>query len=620
MLANTKLMTVRLLVVLFVACGFAIEQSTTVQSALGQTAPAPKPDPEAKIGAGGQLIIGGFDPSSRADAEKSAKGFEAAIGSMKSIGVTSHEVYVRWNLCEVEPGKWDWSVYDPYVKIYKEHGMKWVPFLICGSPYSLPDWYYKKPGSQGYVCLEHGEASDVQSLWNPAMREHVAAFIKAFCEHYKDSGTIESILLGVTGNYGEAIYPVTGNDWTADVHGKYHTHPGFWAGDPFAVKSFRAWVKAKYQTDEKLKAAWGENAPPIDQVTPVLKKNLKTNERSWIDFLDWYSGSMTDYARFWLAETRKNFPTGDIYLCTGGHAPPPHGSDFAEQCKAAAQVHGGVRITNEASEYPLNFSLTRWVASAGEQYGAYYSFEPAGPVDPAGVVARVYNAAASGARGLHYYYPNLFDKPESKANFIRTESEFRQRKPIVEIAMYYPSASIKLLGQDFLGHVRDLRDRFDFNYLSDGQIRDGGLAKVKALIIVGAKVFDEPVLQAIEQWVAKGGLVLIDDFPDGIRLVDGPAQHLNSTGAGRVLRPRQGSSESAAWQNFVTATLADAPELSPATRAMIKADGQDDGLFVTVLEGGDLLWFNSKPEPQKPHGAEQISVPAHSILLQPRLD
>jgi len=117
---------------------------------------------------------------------------------------------------------------------------KWVPFLICGSPYSLPDWYYKKPGAQGYVCLEHGEESDVQSLWNPAMREHVAGFIKAFCDHYRDSGIIESILLGVTGNYGEAIYPVTGNDWTADVHGAYHTHPGFWAGDRYAVASFRA--------------------------------------------------------------------------------------------------------------------------------------------------------------------------------------------------------------------------------------------------------------------------------------------------------------------------------------------------------------------------------------------
>jgi hypothetical protein len=82
-------------------------------------------------------------------------------------------------------------------------------------------------------------------------------FIKAFCDHYRDSGVIESILLGVTGNYGEAIYPVTGNDWTADVHGKYHTHPGFWAGDKFAVATFRESIKKKYGTDVTLKQAWG---------------------------------------------------------------------------------------------------------------------------------------------------------------------------------------------------------------------------------------------------------------------------------------------------------------------------------------------------------------------------
>src|SRR4051794_26939796 len=156
---------------------------------------------QVHIGPGGQLIVGGFDPNSADTAAQSAAALEAAMPNFKKLGITSHEVYVRWNLCEIAPGKWDWSVYDRYVDIYKKHHLKWVPFLICGSPYSLPDWYYKKPGYQGYVCLEHHEESDVQSLWNPEMRRHVAEFIKAFCDHYRDTGTIEAMLLGVTGNY-----------------------------------------------------------------------------------------------------------------------------------------------------------------------------------------------------------------------------------------------------------------------------------------------------------------------------------------------------------------------------------------------------------------------------------
>src|SRR5437764_67869 len=106
--------------------------------------------PKVQIGPGGQLIVGGFDPNSFETAAQSAKGFEAAAPKLKMLGVTSHEVYVRWNLCEVEPGKWDWSVYNRYVEIYRKNNLKWVPFLICGSPYSLPDWYYKKQGYQGY--------------------------------------------------------------------------------------------------------------------------------------------------------------------------------------------------------------------------------------------------------------------------------------------------------------------------------------------------------------------------------------------------------------------------------------------------------------------------------------
>src|SRR5690349_6947715 len=89
---------------------------------------------KVKIGPGGELIVGGFDPSSFEDAAKHVADLEANIPKFKQLGVTSHEVYVRWNLCEVEPGKWDWSVYDRYVEVYKKNNLKWVPFLICGSP------------------------------------------------------------------------------------------------------------------------------------------------------------------------------------------------------------------------------------------------------------------------------------------------------------------------------------------------------------------------------------------------------------------------------------------------------------------------------------------------------
>lgn len=575
--------------------------------------------PLVKIGKGGELIIGGFDPARRGDERGMVRQLASVAPMLKAIGVTSHEGYVRWNLCELEPGKYDWSVYDAFVKVYKQFGLKWVPFLIIGSPYSLPDWYYKKPGSQGYVCLEHGQESDVQSLWNPELRRHVARFIKAFCERYRDENVIESILLGVTGNYGEAIYIASGNDWTADIHGPYHTHAGFWAGDPYAVESFRVWLIKKYGGRARLRDAWGEAAPPINEVRPFLRQDAP-NERAWLDFCDWYIGSMTEYARFWAQETRKHF-SGPINLCTGGHAPPEHGANFGDQCKLMAEIGGGVRITNEGSDYRANFSLTRWVASAGRQYGAYFSFEPAGAVDPKGVIARIYNATASAARGLHYYYPNLFEQEEAQQNFIRFGDLFQQRQPIVEIAVYYPQTHIKLRGNDFLRFVQPLRDRFDFDFMSDEQILDVGLKRTKALILLHGNISEERVWREIAEWVRQGGLLFYVEGMGRLRTVEGNESiHRNliegasDRGKGRVIS-FSGRGDSREYRAFLARELSQAQELSPASREMVRADGEEDDLFVTLCAPNTLLWLNySAKTVQKPG----IVLAPYSIQEQKR--
>lgn len=567
------------------------------------------------IGAGGQLIVGGFDPARLEDAAGSARALENAVPILRQMGVTSHEVYVRWNLCELSEGKYDWSVYDRYVAVYKKYGLKWVPFLIVGSPYSLPDWYYKKAGYQGYVCLEHGQESDVQSLWNPTLRKHVSRFINAFCERYRGSGVIESILLGITGNYGEAIYPVTGNDWTADIHGAYHTHPGFWAGDKYAQESFRLFLIRKYGGTTPLRDAWGKTVSSFEEIKPFMKE-AASNERSWLDMCDWYINSMTDWSRFWISETRKSFP-GDIYLCTGGDAPIRHGSDFGEQCKVAAEFGAGVRITNESSDEASNASLTRWVASAGLQYGAYFSFEPASGVNADGVVNRVYNATASGARGLHYYNDNLFSTPEARKNFLRMGSMMKQHVPIHEIAVYYPETEVRLNELAPLTSISPFFERFDFSYMSDGQIRDGGLKSIKALYFVTGRVIERTVLQKIADWAAHGGLIIRAEGEGALRTVEGDESFndtiLHPTGkSGRVLM-FNGMANAPAYRDFVVDALKNAAELSIDTRAMISAAGAADGLFATLVKPRTLLWLNTT---DKDAIRGTVKIPAHSIVEQ----
>lgn len=566
------------------------------------------------VGDGKQLIFGGFDPTSMATAEANIKALAQRIPAFKAIGFTSHEVYVRWNLCEPEEGKYDWRIYDAYVNLYRKEHIKWVPFLIVGSAYSLPNWFYKKQGYQGYVCLEHNKECDVQSLWNPAMRTQVTEFIKAFCDHYRNSGVIESILLGITGNYGEAIYPASGNDWTADIHGPYHTHMGFWAGDPFAIKSFREWLTNKYKDDAHLQEAWKDTNVRLSTVQPMLQAEAP-DDRAWLDFMHWYVGSMTDWASFWLKTTRKYFPKGDIYLCTGGDSNPMLGSDFGEQSKVAAESGAGVRITNEGSDYRLNVAITRWVASACNQYGAYYSFEPAGGVDQNGVVARIYNATASGALGLHYYQDNIFNaNPQNLQNFIKYGHFFTDQTPLVQIAVYYPETDIMLHGLHNLMLYEPLFDRFNFDYMSDGQIRDGGLKHIKALILMNGSTAESDTWKRIADWRAQGGVILYPTSMGTLHTVEGKDMNdLVLKGSGGRVLTFNGDAGGSAYRDFIVNQLRAAPELSSETRTMLDADGVEDQVYCTLLSPNKLLWLNYSNQSVEKNG---IALPPRSIELQ----
>jgi hypothetical protein len=314
-----------------------------------------------------------------------------------------------------------------------------------------------------------------------------------------------------------------------------------------------------------------------------------------MDFLEWYKGSMNDWASFWMKTTRRHFLETDIYLCTGGDANPMHGSDFGDQCEIAASVNGGVRITNEGSSHVNNFSLTRWVASAGKLYGAYYGFEPAGGVNPEAVAARCYNATASGAKQVHYYFPNVFRSNEAEDNWLKSARFFEKRWPKVEVALFYPQTDIVLNGQNFLRYARRLRDFFDFDFLSEGMIRDGGLKQYKVLIFAGGHVADISVLRKIRDWcLYENGIVVASKTSHPMRTVEGDTriyeQILNTDRAILHEGAREG------YFIFIAETLSELTALSRDTRQIIAFDSKTQNLFWTLFHDGEILILNQNPE------------------------
>lgn len=455
-----------------------------------------------------------------------ANPLEAAL--YHALSVTSVESYVDW--AGVEPkrqGEWDWSQWDEQVRVLRDAHLKWVPFLIAGPAYATPRWFHDGPDSAYYQCLEHGTKSKVQTLFNPALRPHIDRFLSAFAARYRDSGIIESILLGITGIFGESIYPAGQSDggWTARLTGPYHNHLGWWAGDPLAAAAFRDAIRHQYPDIAALNNAWGTRHKSFADVTTFLPEKAPS-DRARYDMAEWYQQAMTEWSAFWVETTRKHFPDAEIYLCTGGAGDPVLGADFTAQAKAIAPHRAGIRITNEGSDYAHNFTLVREVASATTLYGTFAGFEPASSVNPGGIVARIFGATASGARQLHDYAPNVLN-PAAMRSLRANIGHLIPRKPHIDAALYASRESWAIdpsARPRFHEHARPFRDIVDHRIVTRLSVADGGLTNARSLVITECPVLEPAAARAIESWVHGGGILIAAtrrNEPIGSRLFDG---------------------------------------------------------------------------------------------------
>lgn len=545
----------------------------------------------------------------------------------RSLGVTSVESYVTWETCEREAeGKWDWSQWDKQVKILKDSGLKWVPFIILGPAYSTPNWF--RAGKEHFPCrcLEHGIDSKVESLWNPNLPKWIDRFIGEFAKRYRDTGVIESVLLGIQGDFGEAIYSVWGGGWTFNVPGEYHNHAGYWCDDPYALADYRKFLEARYKTVSALNKTWGAEFKSFAEADfPGRKEQLAEFERQlppekpemrrrWLDFIDWYRAAMTEWSDWWIETTKKHFPKTPIYLCTGGDAEPHHGSNFAEQCRVAAKHGQGVRITNEASDYAQNFMVTRWVAAAGKHYGAFYGFEPAGAEDEKGIVARIYNATASGANQLHDYTPNVTSS-QSRTDAQRAHFKylFRVRKPIVPVALWYPNVYLTLKWGGFLHRAAEFRNYTDFDYVDESMLRTGALDKYKVLVVIAGPIMETADARLIAKWLQKGGRMIVMDVPkfESVEGTSEPDDILNcwrpnvlSVVGGGVMHRVQG------WDALAAQLGEDLRHLGLPVYDLAK-----DGIFGTQIGPKRFLFLNTTDAEKKL--PIEIGGSTHEAVVKP---
>ncbi len=501
---------------------------------------------------------------------------DEVLEKAKKLGITSLESYFFWSEIEKEEGNIDFSSYDVLVEKLKKHNLKWVPFLILGPDYGTPEWFKKSKESVFYKCLEHQKESKNQSLWNPNLPKYIDRFLAKVAEHY-DKDILESIVLGISGNWGEAIYPASGF-----LIGDAHYHSGFWCGDEYAVQKYKSLKNKDFPilTVNKpsgfiylLVRILGKMPRFIRKLPKLIlkirrrkfyfiqgseyqPKELETAEQKndWLNFINWYLGSMTDWVDFWLKTAKKYFPETKIYFATGGTGNPVLGADFVSQVKTAKKYGAGVRITNQTNDYAQSFVLTRLVSSACRFYGTYFTTEEEGILQTAnGVTMRIFDATSSGADG--FYCKNIIAQgylyaieekipvgqltPGAK-NLEKYINLFEVQKPIIKTAVLFPNTSIAFnpgLISDFFNKCACLRDVLDFDLVDEQMIKDEALERYENLLILAGELPKEKIPAQVKVFYDPEKIEdKIDDEYDGVYVTRFPGKMLyyNSTNSKKI--------------------------------------------------------------------------------------
>ncbi len=433
-----------------------------------------------------------------------------ALYRLKDLGVTSIQIYTFWRDFEPDQrGRFDWSLYDSQVASLQKADLKYVPFLLMGPKYAAPGWWLADPAHRGLECLEHHRSSPVESIWNPAFQEEIRRVLESFASHYLPMDVIESVQPGICGDYGEAIMPVTGN-WPGD----YHTHRGWWCAGQDAQASFHSWLEQKFGTLANLNQSWRSHFASFNAIEPFLP-HRSPSRTAWFDLLEWYRGSMTEYAEFWMRECRRIFPTTPVYLCTGGSEEPEHASLFSDQAKVAARHQGGIRLTNEGNKFYDNFYNTAYTWSACKFYNAYLGLEPVGPITEKGVKTRMFGSAAYGNRQIFHYYGNLMGeeaRPLPATQALKDYAHLIQEAPSQDaVAFFWPGDTMAWMGgapENVNQAVRFIRRLTNCMPINESMILDGALNQFKLLVNILPAFTDRRVLETISEWVRQGGVIL----------------------------------------------------------------------------------------------------------------
>jgi hypothetical protein len=513
-----------------------------------------------------------------------------ALKKLKAQGLVAYEDYVAWGAVEREPGRWDWTQHDRMYDALHAAGLKYVVYCWVHFP---PAWLREDRERPTLMrCVEHDRETNYLSIFDPKTIEHYGHFYRALHEHFGEK--IDDVYACILGPYGEGNYPLNVPDWVNIGH----CHEGYWCGDPYALKAFRAAMRKKYETIDALNAAWGTKLASFDDVTPprelvggAFKPSpdaFKTaaERRRWLDFLGWYHQAIIDFAEQSIRVVLKYFPKEKVRTKPGGNAGGVNPIAWGTYCPGYAKMASRYGIVLQPADCQGAVFGDKWVGTAYQFYHVPLSTEPAGGLDKKTFVRRLFSDASAGASQLFTY------EFEQHVPEIQEYAHLLTGKPgETQVAVYCPTTLYRLGGdlKPTIAGATKLRDVTDFDVLDELLIADGALNdRYRALVIFQGDVVERAILERIDAWMRRGGKVLIvGDSP--IRDVEGNAW------------PTAGDCRTSFDQ--IEQRLGE-----------LLTDGKRDGIW-TTRRGGEVLLYNTTAQ-LKPLPAS-LSADGGSRLIEP---
>jgi hypothetical protein len=421
---------------------------------------------------------------------------------------------------EPYPGLWDWTEADAGLAAMRAAGMKWQYFPHF---HWAPEWYQRSSAFVPCTGVRTGRKLAAISIWSPDIVPWFEHCYAALAEHYgPGNSNLYAIYLGVHGDFGETIFPMGWHPAEVERFGSNATGAAdFWCGDEYARADFRLFARGKYGALPELNAAWGTvfpdfeavNYPPAAQTNKMNILATAQSRRYWLDFIEWYFDSMSQFTGNVCRIARQYFPESLLEIPIGG------GNEtllYAQDTTALPKMAGryGVHVRSTHGGY-ASFAggyaaMIKRIATPCKIYGVPHWLEPPNAITPEHEVGRIMEALSCGNYGFWDWGAN----PVGAADVFRQYTHFLTREePVVDVALFFPTTDHRLHPEDLFPRQLQnfgarLRDRMDFDMVDEELLLDGGLSRYRVLVWVEGRFVEAQTLNLLADWLQRGGVLV----------------------------------------------------------------------------------------------------------------